>query len=231
MVAEAANEAAHSAPFHPVLDWLRTLRHDGTERVDHWLADHLGVVDTPYTRKVARYFLVGMCARVLRPGCKFDYCLVLEGTQGKGKSTALRILGGEWFSDTELDLAHKDSMSYIRGKWLHEFGELGSLARSEELRQKSFLSRQVDEFRPTYGRREIRCPGKWHSAAAPINGSGTKIRPAAGDSGRWSAETLTPQRWLRRASSCSPRHLCSRSRVSVSGPMLMSSASYSTQSS
>lgn len=124
MVAEAANEAAHSAPFHPVLDWLRTLRHDGTERVDHWLADHLGVVDTPYTRKVARYFLVGMCARVLRPGCKFDYCLVLEGTQGKGKSTALRILGGEWFSDTELDLAHKDSMSYIRGKWLHEFGEL-----------------------------------------------------------------------------------------------------------
>jgi predicted P-loop ATPase len=89
---------------------------------------------------------------------KFDYCLVLEGPQGRRKSSALRALGGEWFSDTELDLQNKDAMSNIRGKWLHEFGEMGSLARSESNRQKSFLSRQVDEFRPTYGRREIRCP-------------------------------------------------------------------------
>lgn len=158
MLAEAANEAARARPFHPVLDWLNTLRHDGTERIDHWLIDALGCADTPYARRVGRYFLIGMCMRVLRPGCKFDYCLVLEGPQGRLKSSALRLLGGEWFSDIELDLTHKDSMSNIRGKWLHEFGELGSLARSEELRQKSFLSRQVDEFRPTYGRREIRCP-------------------------------------------------------------------------
>lgn len=158
MVAEAANEGAHAAPFHPVLMWLRSLQHDGTKRLDHWVVDLLGVQDTPYARLVGRYFLVGACNRVLRPGCKFDYCLVLEGPQGRLKSTALRTLGGPWFSDTELDLQHKDSMSYIRGKLLHEFSELGSLARAEELRQKSFLSRQVDEFRPTYGRREIRCP-------------------------------------------------------------------------
>jgi predicted P-loop ATPase len=99
-----------------------------------------------------------MCQRVIHPGVKFDYCLVLEGAQGRGKSTVLRILGGEWFSDIELDLSNKDSMSNIRGKWLHEFGEMGSIARAEASRQKSFLSRQVDEFRPSYGRREIRCP-------------------------------------------------------------------------
>jgi predicted P-loop ATPase len=49
-------------------------------------------------------------------------------------------------------------MSAIRGKWLYEFAELGSLAKSEATRQKSFLSRQIDEFRPVYGRREIRSP-------------------------------------------------------------------------
>jgi predicted P-loop ATPase len=49
-------------------------------------------------------------------------------------------------------------MSQLRGKWLHEFQEMGSLIRTEEKRQKSFLSRKVDEFRPSYGRREIRCP-------------------------------------------------------------------------
>jgi putative DNA primase/helicase len=118
----------------------------------------MGVALTEYSRRVARWFLLGMIARVMRPGVKFDYALVLEGGQGRRKSSALRVLAGEWFSDTELDLANKDSMSAIRGKWLHEFAELGSLARAESTRQKSFLTRQIDEFRPTYGRREIRCP-------------------------------------------------------------------------
>lgn len=157
-VAEAVNVVARANAFHPVVDWLRGLRWDGTERLDHWMVDLLRVADTPYVRRVSRYFPIGMVMRVLQPGVKFDYCLVLEGRQGRRKSTALRILGGEWFSDIELDLANKDSMSNIRGKWLHEFGEMGSIARTEATRQKSFLSRQVDEFRPSYGRREIRCP-------------------------------------------------------------------------
>jgi putative DNA primase/helicase len=157
MVAEAVNVVARAHPFHPVLEWLRSLKHDGTPRLDDWMIDHLGVEDNEYVRLVSRYFVIGMCMRVLEPGCKFDTCLVLEGPQGRRKSMALRVLGGEWFSDIELDLQNKDAMSNIRGKWLHEFGEMGSLARAESNRQKSFLSRQIDEFRPVYGRREIRC--------------------------------------------------------------------------
>lgn len=158
LVAESVEVVARHNVFHPVLEYLRSLKWDGINRIDHWLSDHLHVEDGDYTRKVSRWFLVGMCNRVINPGCKFDYCLVLEGTQGRMKSSALRALAGEWFSDTELDLAHKDAMSAIRGHWLHEFGEMGSIARTESMRQKSFLSRQVDEFRPSYGRREIRCP-------------------------------------------------------------------------
>jgi putative DNA primase/helicase len=158
VVAEAVEVVARMNSFHPVLEYLHTLKHDGTPRVDMWMVDFMGVNDTPYIRLVSRWFLIGMCMRVLQPGCKFDYCLVLEGKQGRMKSSALRALAGEWFSDTELDLAHKDAMSAIRGHWLHEFGEMGSIARTESMRQKSFLSRQVDEFRPSYGRREIRCP-------------------------------------------------------------------------
>lgn len=158
LVAEAVEVVARQNAFHPVLDYLRSLRWDGVKRLDLWMVDHLNVQDSEYTRLVSRWFLIGMCNRVINPGCKFDYCLVLEGRQGRMKSTALRALAGEWFSDTELDLAHKDAMSAIRGHWLHEFGEMGSIARTESMRQKSFLSRQVDEFRPSYGRREIRCP-------------------------------------------------------------------------
>lgn len=159
IVDQAIELVAADHAFHPVRQFLEQLpAWDGEDRCDHWLTDFMGVALTDYSRRVARWFLLGMIARVMRPGVKFDYALVLEGGQGRRKSSALRVLAGEWFSDTELDLANKDSMSAIRGKWLHEFAELGSLARAESTRQKSFLTRQIDEFRPTYGRREIRCP-------------------------------------------------------------------------
>lgn len=158
IVDKAVDVVARAQAFHPVRDWLETLKWDGEPRIDFWLSRYLGVQLTEYSTRVGRWFLMGMVKRVLEPGVKFDYCLVLEGTQGLRKSSALATLAGPWYSDTELDLSNKDSMSAIRGKWLHEFGELGSIARAEATRQKSFLSRQVDEFRPAYARREIRCP-------------------------------------------------------------------------
>lgn len=158
LVDEAVELIARANTYHPVREYLGGLSWDGTPRIDEWLADFMGVPLTEYARRVARWYLIAMVARVMRPGCKFDYCLVLEGRQGRRKSSALRALAGEWFSDTDLDLSNKDSMSALRGKWIHEVAEMGSLARAESARQKSFLSRQVDEFRPAYARREIHSP-------------------------------------------------------------------------
>lgn len=159
-VAEAVETLARANSFHPVRDWLRSLlMWDGERRLERWLAYFLGVEQTEYSKRVGTWFVMGMIARVMNPGCKFDYCLVLEGPQGKGKSTALNILAGDaWFGDTDLDLHNKDAMIALQGKWLYEISEMGAIARSEEKRQKSFLSRRVDEFRPPYGRRDIKCP-------------------------------------------------------------------------
>jgi putative DNA primase/helicase len=158
LVTEAVEVIARENGFHPVRRWLRGLKWDGVARLDDWLDDYLGVAKTEYSMRVSRWYLMGMIARVMVPGKKFDYCLVLEGVQGRLKSSALAVLGGEWFGDTDINLDNKDSMSALRGKWLYEFQEMGSLAKHEASKQKSFISRQVDEFRPVYGRREIRCP-------------------------------------------------------------------------
>ena len=158
LVAEAIEVLGRANAFHPVREWLQENRWDAHPRLDSWLQKYLGVEDTEYTRLVGRWWLMGAVARIVAPGRKFDYCLVLEGRQGKGKSQALSILGGEWFGDTDLDLAHKDSMSALRGKLIYEIAELGGLMKAEERKQKSFLSRQVDEYRPVYGRREIKAP-------------------------------------------------------------------------
>lgn len=157
-VGEAVEALARAHGFHPVRNYLNSLKWDGVARVDEWIFDYIGAPKNPYTMRVARWFLMGMVARVMEPGVKFDCCLVLEGTQGRRKSAMLRVLAGEWFGDTDLDLNNKDSMGSIRGKWLYEFAELDSIARAEATRQKSFLSRQIDEYRPPYGRRDIRSP-------------------------------------------------------------------------
>lgn len=157
LVAEAVETLALAYTYHPVRMWLRGLQKwDGIDRLEEWLLDYVGVKDSPYVRCVGKWFFIAMIARVMRPGVKFDYCLVLEGPQGKRKSTVASTLGGEWFGDTDLDLQNKDAMSALRGKLIYEFPEMGSVTRVEASKQKSFLSRQFDEFRPVYGRREIK---------------------------------------------------------------------------
>ncbi|MDT7849932.1 VapE family protein [Methylophilus sp. VKM B-3414] len=158
LVAEAVEVAARNNPVNPPRDWLKSLKWDGKKRLLGWMHEYMGVADNEYTQRVGCWFFMGMVKRVFEPGCKFDYCLVIEGPQGRKKSTALAVIGGDWYGDTDLDLHNKDSMSALRGKMLYEFSEMGSVAKAEATKQKSFLSRQVDEYRPVYGRREIRVP-------------------------------------------------------------------------
>lgn len=158
-VAQAVEVLARKHRFHPVRDALEALPPwDGVRRNAHWLSDFLGVDHSEYVARVGQFFLRGMIKRVMEPGCKFDYCLVLEGEQGRGKSTVARILSWHWFADTDLDLSSKDSLMALSGKWVYEIAELGSLMKAEERKQKSFLSRQEDEYRPPYGKRIINVP-------------------------------------------------------------------------
>ncbi len=138
--------------FHPVHNYLDALIWDGQNRTANWLADYLGVRATEYAMLAGRLFLIGMVARIYQPGCQMRFMPILEGAQFKGKSSALRILGGEWFGDTTLDLNNKDTYQTIQGCWLHEIAELDGLNRAESTRTKAFVSSQVDRFRAPYER-------------------------------------------------------------------------------
>jgi putative DNA primase/helicase len=89
--------------FDPVRDYLDGLVWDGVPRIDRWLVDYCRAADAPLVRAFARKVLLAAVRRVRQPGCKFDFILVLEGPQGIGKSSLLRILAGdENFSDNEI---------------------------------------------------------------------------------------------------------------------------------
>jgi putative DNA primase/helicase len=156
---QAVELVAADRPHHPLRDWLAGLRWDGKPRVGKWLSYYLGAEHTVYSSAVGERWMISAVARVFRPGCKADHVLVLEGPQGKGKSTALRVLvGAAWFTDEISDLGSKDAAMQVRGVWLIELAELDHLSRQEVSRVKAFLTRNVDRFRPPYGRRLVDAP-------------------------------------------------------------------------
>ena len=150
---DGLNVVAMARKFHPVRDYLNGAVWDGVPRLERVLVDFLGADDTPYTRAVTRKALIAAVARIFRPGVKFDYMLTIRGRQGLGKSAFIAKLGGAWFSDSFTTLQGKDAFEQVQGVWIMEIGELASMKKAEVEQIKLYLSKQVDRFRPAYGRR------------------------------------------------------------------------------
>ena len=152
-VIEAVSVVAHDHSFHPVRNYLNQLEWDRVPRLDTWLNKVMGVAQSGYSAKVGKRWMISAVARVMRPGCKADSVMILEGGQGEGKSTAMSILGGDWFMDTPFALGDKDGFQAIRGKWIIELGELDSFNKAESTKAKQFFSASTDTYRESYGRR------------------------------------------------------------------------------
>ncbi len=152
VVHQAVRPFARRQGYHPVRDMLSGLTWDGRPRLGTWLVRYLGATDSDYVRAIGPRFLIGAVARVMQPGCKLDTMLILEGKQGLGKSTAVRVLFDPWYTDADLDPSNKDTSAIIRGHWGVEFGEMHGARRAEVTQLKAFLSRREDRQRDAYGR-------------------------------------------------------------------------------
>lgn len=176
---EAVSMVARRHRYHPARGRFEALRGtwDGVQRLRTWLlrccrhagavvagedeSDHLVRLHDlathdmlgKYLARVGTWTLMAICARVLQPGCKHDYMMILEGGQGIGKSTLCRLLGGDWFADTGLILGEKDSYQNLQGVLVYEWGELDALNRAEIQKVKQFISSQKDRFRASFDRR------------------------------------------------------------------------------
>ena len=162
--ADAAVRVAKENSINPPREYLSRLVWDRTPRLDNWLTYYLGADEQPaeYLALVGSKWLIGAVSRVFEPGCKFDSVLILEGSQGLGKSMALRSLatfnGQDFFLDSVGDIRSKDTLMTMQGKLIVEIAELASFRKSENEEIKAFITRQVDEYRPPYGRTVVKRP-------------------------------------------------------------------------
>ena len=146
--------------YNEVKAYLKSLTWDMLPRLDTVLHDYLGAEDNEYTRAVARKSFCAAVARVMTPGCKYDYVPVFVGPQGIGKSTFLATIGKDWYSDSLQSFEGKEAAEMIQGVWINELGEMTSYRKSEANTVKQFLSKGADIYRQAYGRRTGKFPRK-----------------------------------------------------------------------
>jgi hypothetical protein len=144
----------------PLRDWLDKLKWDGKPRLSKWLVTYAGATDGKTVRLIGRKFLIGTVARAMLPGCQMDTCLCLEGEQGTGKATIVRILGGEYAAGDLPDFHSRDAQVIAGSNWIIEIPDLGAVRYSHLDKLKAFLTQTHDSFVPKYERWQVTRP-RW----------------------------------------------------------------------
>ncbi len=147
----AVENASARRPFHPILSWWESRPWDGKDHIfelSRFFVDKHDQFDTWLRR-----WCIGSVARMLEKGGAQNRMLVLDGTQGIGKSYLARWLAGpmtQYYREGGIDADSTDAKLRLLDTWINEVGELGATFRkSDRDALKFFLTVQhVKERRP-----------------------------------------------------------------------------------
>lgn len=202
-------EIAQENKYHPMEDWLNTLKWDGVSRIPA-LADTVTTGNDlwpVYLRKWLIQVVEGVCGWRETQERSLPHVLVLVGGQGVGKSHWLAALGGAWFKgEAELHLSTpsgKDHQIAVLRFPMAELAELDGIFRKADVAtMKAFISRGVDEVRAPYERRALVRPrmtsfcGSVNEAEFLNDTSGSRrFWPVSVDAIDWDFEMDWAQLW------------------------------------
>lgn len=159
VIADEVEAIAVTKTYNPIKNFLkRSLINKATRDPFTIIRQYLNIKDTEYNRIALDLFFRGAVARVLDPGCQFDYCLDLVGPQGGRKTTFLRQLFMEWYTDQITSFELKDDKALMVGAWLVNDEELEATKKISFGGLKKVVTLSVVTYRPPYGRTAITLP-------------------------------------------------------------------------
>ncbi|KRL68111.1 Helicase [Companilactobacillus versmoldensis DSM 14857 = KCTC 3814] len=149
---------ARKRRYNPAVDYFDFVytEWDGKERVADLLPDFLGVEKSDITTLITKIFFTGAVSKAYEPETKFDFVLDLVGGQGAGKTTFLKKMAREWYTDQFTDFKDKDNFSVMLRSLIANDDEMTATNNSSFESLKKFVSAQELEFRPPYGHESIR---------------------------------------------------------------------------
>lgn len=153
---DALDAACIRNRHNPLIEWLDSLAWDGRERIGTLLHRYLGCDLSEYNAAVMRLVMLGAVARAFEPGCKFDTCMVLAGSQGIGKSRFAQLLAHDdaWYLSGIRDIGGGSTRSVeeLLGKWIVEIPELSSFKGRSLEAIKAYITNTADTYRAAYAR-------------------------------------------------------------------------------
>lgn len=142
---------ARRQKFHPIRDYLDTLVWDGVERLETWLISNSAATDTKTHRAISKLIFMQPVARAYEPGCKCDMVPILEGAQGIYKSTLVKLIGGDFYTDIIVNTDKEaDTCLAMRGHWVIEMSEMITFRKKDYDSLKRFITITEDNFRAPY---------------------------------------------------------------------------------
>lgn len=153
----AKNKTEDIFGYHPIKDLIEEKEWDGKPRIDRFLTDIMKCDDDEYSRELSRMIFYGGINRLYKPGCKFDYMVILMGKQGTGKTTIVDWLNIKTdFYREVISIDGGKGIESITGGWICEFAELLAMIRAKEVESlKGYITRLNDTYRPAYARNVI----------------------------------------------------------------------------
>jgi len=176
-----------------LVEYLDSLSWDGIPRLQNLFIKYLDAADTQMNQTYALRWGISAVARAYDWGCKVDTMLILKGLQGAGKSEFFKLIAGAcpsgqlYFSDANIDVRSVDGLTKLRLAWIHEWAELSGMNRAEVNDVKRFLTTQIDQYRPKYGRKEIVMPR--HSVIVGTVNDDEILQDSTGSRRFWIVET------------------------------------------
>lgn len=141
----------------PHIDWMKSLKWDGVERIKHFFPKYLYSKDTDYEQALGQNLWIALAARCLVPGSKMDNVIIIEGPEGIRKSTLIEVIGGDYYVSLSSDerINSQEALRKMHQSAVVEIPELVGLINREGEAIKAILTTSRDRMRSLYARKAM----------------------------------------------------------------------------